>query len=167
MINPLHYQAYHPVDVVNGPGTRCTLFVSGCEHRCVGCYNAKTWRTDSGHRFTRDIEEHIIRDLNDSRIPKAGLSLSGGDPLHHVNVPRIKKLVDRVRALCPDKTIWCWTGYRIEELNASQRNIVECCDMLIDGRFVASLVDKSLPWRGSRNQRMLNRQMIQDFFHSH
>ena len=35
----MNYHQYYPVDIVNGPGTRCTLFVSGCVHECRGCYN--------------------------------------------------------------------------------------------------------------------------------
>jgi organic radical activating enzyme len=30
----MNYHQYYPVDIVNGPGTRCTLFVSGCVHEC-------------------------------------------------------------------------------------------------------------------------------------
>jgi anaerobic ribonucleoside-triphosphate reductase activating protein len=66
----MHYNNYYPVDVVNGPGTRCTLFVSGCVHQCRGCYNKSTWRLDSGHAFTQEMEDNIINDLNDTRIKR-------------------------------------------------------------------------------------------------
>jgi len=89
----MNYHQYHPIDVVNGPGTRCTLFVSGCEHNCKGCYNQSTWSLRSGHPYTQDLEDRIIADLNDTRIPKRGLSLSGGDPLHPQNVSAILHLV--------------------------------------------------------------------------
>ncbi|MCG7588211.1 4Fe-4S cluster-binding domain-containing protein, partial [Photobacterium sp. OFAV2-7] len=82
----MNYLNYYPVDVVNGPGTRCTLFVSGCEHQCRGCYNKNTWRLDCGHPFTQEMEDQIISDLNDTRIKRRGLSLSGGDPLHPANL---------------------------------------------------------------------------------
>jgi anaerobic ribonucleoside-triphosphate reductase activating protein len=48
----MNYHQYYPVDIVNGPGTRCTLFVSGCVHECPGCYNKSTWRLNSGMPFT-------------------------------------------------------------------------------------------------------------------
>ncbi|MBB1381372.1 4Fe-4S cluster-binding domain-containing protein, partial [Shewanella sp. SR41-2] len=59
----MHYSAYHSVDVINGEGTRCTLFVSGCEHGCKGCYNQSTWRVDAGHVFSQALEDQIIDDL--------------------------------------------------------------------------------------------------------
>ena len=94
----MNFHQYYPVDIVNGPGTRCTLFVSGCVHECPGCYNKSTWRLNSGKPFTKEMEDKIIADLNDTRIKRQGISLSGGDPLHPQNVPEILKLVQRVRA---------------------------------------------------------------------
>jgi len=148
----MNYHKYYPVDVVNGTGTRCTLFVSGCIHQCRGCYNQSTWKTDSGNLFTKELEDQIINDLNDTKIRRRGLSLSGGDPLHPNNVPTILKLVQRVRKECPNKTIWMWTGYKLNELNESQKEIVQYLDVLIDGKFVQELKDPALEWRGSSNQ---------------
>lgn len=148
----MNYHQYYPVDVVNGPGTRCTLFVSGCVHECVGCYNKSTWRLNSGVPFTQDMEDQIITDLNDTRIPRQGLSLSGGDPLHPQNVPAILQLVKRVRNECEDKDIWLWTGYLLSELTEQQMQVVGLINTLIDGKFVQALRDPSLQWRGSSNQ---------------
>ncbi|KNC14065.1 ribonucleoside-triphosphate reductase [Pantoea sp. RIT-PI-b] len=145
---------YYPVDIVNGPGTRCTLFVAGCEHQCRGCYNQSTWRLDSGEPFTLELEEQLIADLNDRRIPRQGLSLSGGDPLHPHNVPHIRRLVKRVRQECPDKDIWLWTGYEMAELSDAQREVLNEIDVLIDGRFIEAEKDARLLWRGSRNQKV-------------
>lgn len=148
----MNYHQYYPVDVVNGPGTRCTLFVSGCEHQCRGCYNQSTWRLDSGHLFTPQLEDQIIADLNDSRIYRRGLSLSGGDPLHPRNLAAVLRLVQRVRTECPGKDIWLWSGYELDQLSAAQREVTENIDVLIDGKFEKSLADPSLEWRGSSNQ---------------
>lgn len=148
----MHIHRYYDVDIVNGPGTRCTLFVAGCEHQCRGCYNQSTWRLDSGVPFTLAMEEQLLADLQDTRIPRQGLSLSGGDPLHPHNVPHIRRLVTRVRQTCPCKDIWLWTGYRMQELNAAQRAVLDYLDVLIDGRFVEEEKDATLQWRGSRNQ---------------
>ena len=95
----MNYHQYYPVDIVNGPGTRCTLFVSGCVHECPGCYNKSTWRVNSGMPFTAEMADRIIADLNDTRIKRQGLSLSGGDPLHPQNVADILKLVHDVQPL--------------------------------------------------------------------
>lgn len=148
----MNYHQYYPVDVVNGPGTRCTLFVSGCEHQCRGCYNQSTWRTDSGHPFTQAMEDQIIADLNDPRIRRRGLSLSGGDPLHPANVSAILALVKRVKAECPGKDIWLWTGYTLAELTPEQQAVIPCIDALVDGKFVQEQADPGLVWRGSANQ---------------
>ncbi|KAB7653669.1 anaerobic ribonucleoside-triphosphate reductase-activating protein [Plesiomonas shigelloides] len=148
----MNYHQYYPVDVVNGPGTRCTLFVSGCEHQCRGCYNQSTWRTDSGHPFTQAMEDQIIADLNDPRIRRRGLSLSGGDPLHPANVSAILELVKRVKAECPGKDIWLWTGYTLAELTPEQQAVIPYIDALVDGKFVQEQADPGLVWRGSANQ---------------
>ncbi|PKF50422.1 anaerobic ribonucleoside-triphosphate reductase-activating protein [Enterovibrio nigricans] len=148
----MNVHQYYPVDVVNGEGTRCTLFVAGCEHQCRGCYNQSTWSLDSGSLFDQAMEDKIIADLNDARIKRRGLSLSGGDPLHPANVETILKLVQRVKAECEGKDIWLWTGYTLAELTDAQREVVQLVDVLVDGKFEKDLADPSLPWRGSSNQ---------------
>lgn len=148
----MNYHQYHPVDVVNGEGTRCTLFVAGCEHHCKGCYNQSTWRVDSGHLYTQALEDRIIADLLDTRIQRRGLSLSGGDPLHPANITAIEHLVTRVKRECPDKDIWLWTGYTLDQLSEAQRAITKHIDVLIDGKFEQSQYDPELLWRGSANQ---------------
>ena len=135
---------YYDVDIVNGPGTRCTLFVSGCEHQCRGCYNQSTWRLDSGVPFTLEMEERLL----------AGLSLSGGDPLHPHNVPHVRRLVKRVKQTCAGKDIWLWTGYDMQALSPAQRAILPWIDVVIDGRFEEAERDATLLWRGSRNQKI-------------
>lgn len=140
----MNYHQYHPIDVVNGPGTRCTLFVSGCVHQCRGCYNQSTQRLDSGHLFTQELEDHIIADLNDERIKRRGLSLSGGDPLHPANVADVLKLVKRVKSECQGKDIWMWTGYELDELDEKQKEVLNYIDTLIDGRFEQEKADPSL-----------------------
>ncbi|UKE82575.1 anaerobic ribonucleoside-triphosphate reductase-activating protein [Pectobacterium colocasium] len=148
----MNYHQYYPVDVVNGPGTRCTLFVAGCVHECVGCYNKSTWRLNSGQPFTQEQEDRIIADLQDTVIPRQGISLSGGDPLHPQNVPDILRLVERIRAECPGKDIWVWTGYVLTELTPAQQRVVDLINVLVDGKFVQDLKDPALIWRGSSNQ---------------
>ncbi|MNQ83455.1 anaerobic ribonucleotide reductase-activating protein [compost metagenome] len=98
------------------------------------------------------MSDRIIGDLNDTRIKRRGLSLSGGDPLHPANVPQVLALVKRVRAECPGKDIWCWTGYLLGELSPAQRELVCLLDVLVDGKFEKGLADPGLLWRGSSNQ---------------
>lgn len=148
----MNYHKYYPIDVVNGEGTRCTLFVSGCSHACRGCYNATTLDPKSGFHFSQRLEDQIIADLNDTRVPRRGLSLSGGDPLHPSNVRHVLKLVKRVKRECIGKDIWLWSGFRIDELDDVQKKVLKYVDVFIDGRFERDLHDPSLDWRGSSNQ---------------
>ncbi|HCD1085968.1 TPA: anaerobic ribonucleoside-triphosphate reductase-activating protein [Proteus mirabilis] len=148
----MNYHQYYPVDVVNGPGTRCTLFVAGCVHQCRGCYNKSTWSLTSGKPFTQEVEDQIIADLQDTRIKRQGLSLSGGDPLHPQNLSAILKLVKRVKTQCTEKDIWVWTGYLLADLTPEQQEVVSYINVLIDGKFVQELYDPALLWRGSSNQ---------------
>lgn len=155
----MNYSAYYPIDVVNGTGTRCTLFVSGCTHFCKGCYNKQTWSFDNGSPFDKNIEDRIIEDLNDQRIVRNGISITGGDPLHPRNIDAVIALIDRIKKECSkDKSIWCWTGYKIEELlDLGEKYIylLKNVDVIIDGKFVMEKKDPSLPWRGSSNQRII------------
>lgn len=150
----MNYHKYYPVDVVNGPGTRCSLFVSGCIHKCKGCYNSSTWKPDSGIPFTQEVEDQIIADLKSVKIPLRGISLSGGDPLYPENLPTILKLLKRIRKECAEKDVWAWTGYLLEELDEQQAEVIQYVDVLIDGKFVEALKDANLVWYGSSNQRI-------------
>ena len=127
----MNYFKYFPIDVVNGEGTRCTLFVCGCEHYCHGCYNQATWPFDAGFAFEKDLEDQIVADLCDTRIKRRGLSLSGGEPLHPRNFEAVYSLLMRVRNECPpQKDVWMWTGYTLAELSADQKRIVDLVDVL-------------------------------------
>lgn len=148
----MNYLQYYPVDVVNGEGTRCTLFVSGCTHRCRGCYNQKSWSFSAGSAFDETMAQQIIDDLNDTRIKRQGLTLSGGDPFHPHNIPTLLKLVKRVKTECSNKDIWAWTGYVLGDFTPLQRELLAYVDVLIDGKFEQDLYDPSLIWRGSSNQ---------------
>lgn len=147
----MNYHQYYPVDIVNGPGTRCTLFVSGCVHECPGCYNKSTRRLNSGLPFTTEMADRIIADLNDTRIKRQDLPFRRRS-LHPQNVPEILALVRRILAECPGKDIWVWTGYKLDELNDAQREVVDLINVLVDGKFVEDLKDPALIWRGSSNQ---------------
>ena len=97
-------------------------------------------------------KEQILRDLKDTRIKRQGLTLSGGDPLHPRNVETLLQLVQRIKRECSDKDIWVWTGYKLDELDEYQRQMLPYIDVLVDGKFIQELADPALPWRGSANQ---------------
>ena len=154
----MNYHRIYKNDMVNGEGVRTTLFVSGCDHACRGCYNKSTWNPNSGERFTQQQVNEILESLMPDHI--AGLSLTGGDPLHDDNLVPILMLVQTIREVFGnDKNIWLWTGYTKQELeeatgiNANlRRNIIKRIDVLIDGKFEQDKFEHGLPFRGSTNQ---------------
>lgn len=148
----MYYSAIKPVDIANGPGVRVSLFVSGCPHRCKGCFNAETWAYDHGTPFTNDTISDIITLMKPSWI--RGLSLLGGEPLAPQNVGEVQKLVSAVKAAYPNKDIWCYTGYTWDAIK--NLSIVPCLDVLVDGPFIEAEKDITLRFRGSRNQRIIN-----------
>lgn len=161
----MNYSKYYPVDAVNGEGLRATLFVSGCTHGCHGCYNKATWSPTSGQPFNKEMEDRIIADLKSTTVPLAGLSLTGGDPLHEANIHAVLRLCRRVRAECPDKTIWLWTGYTLKDLEEvrfsdkiglARLAILDEIDVLVDGKYIEAEADPELLYRGSHNQLIHN-----------
>lgn len=152
----MNYQTIIKDDLVNGEGIRCSLFVSGCSHGCVGCFNESAWDYRSGSEYTKDTEEIILNELNKKYVN--GLTLLGGDPLMKKNIDVVLNLCRTVKEKYPDKNIWCWTGYTLDEVQSNHaKDILKYVDVLVDGKFEESKKDLTLPHRGSRNQRVLKR----------
>ncbi len=152
-------------DIANGLGVRTSLFVSGCTHRCSGCFNEIAWDFNYG----TEITEETIKTLLDSCRPSyiAGLSLLGGEPMEPSNQRALLPLVRQFKEQYPGKTIWCYTGYTYETdlVNSdgaahceATEPLLQCIDILVDGKFEQDLYDISLKFRGSRNQRILQLQ---------
>ena len=151
----MRYGEIKKCDIANGEGVRVSLFVSGCTHHCKGCFNEATWDFDYGKEFTQETEEEILKALEPEYVN--GLSVLGGEPFEPQNqrvlVPFLKKVKERY----PGKTIWCYTGYTYEEIQANPRlnASLPYIDVLVDGRFEQALFSPYLEFRGSSNQRIL------------
>ena len=158
----MNYATIKWADVANGPGVRVSLFVSGCTHRCPGCFNEEAQDFAYGQPFTRAEEDRIVRALLPDHIK--GLSLLGGEPFEPDNQRALLPLLRRVKAEYPGKEVWCYSGYTLEnELWRDSRARCECTDemlslidVLVDGPFVQEQKDLNLRFRGSANQRILN-----------
>ena len=157
----MNYAAIKWADVANGPGVRVSLFVSGCTHHCPGCFNEEAQDFSFGQPFTRAEEDRIIAALAPDHI--RGLSLLGGEPFEPDNQRALLPFLRRVKESYPDKGIWCYSGYTLEELLSPSRARCECTgemlsliDILVDGPFVEARKDLNLRFRGSGNQRILN-----------
>ena len=150
----MKYQTIIKDDLVNGEGIRCSLFVSGCSHGCENCFNESSWDYRSGYEFGTDTINQILDELSKKYV--SGLSLLGGDQLMPKNISTVIELCKIVKEQYPDKNIWCWSGYTLNEIiNNHAVPVLEYIDVLIDGKFKEELKDLSLPYRGSRNQRIL------------
>ncbi len=134
----MNYADIRPIDVANGPGVRVSLFVSGCPHRCPGCFNPETWDFQYGQGFGEEQVRSILDLLRPGYI--RGLTLLGGEPMAPANQPEVLFLVRRVRQELPGRDIWCYTGYLYEELAAGRvgpldRELLHELDVLVDGPF--------------------------------
>ena len=150
----MNYCGLKKTDIANGPGVRVSLFVSGCRNRCPGCFQPETWDFSYGEPFTEQTEEEIIHALHPRWIQ--GLSLLGGDPMEPENQAVLLPFLRRVKAELPEKDVWLYTGYRLEDVRESP--LLPYVDTVVDGPFVAEQKDVSLAFRGSRNQRIIHLQ---------
>ncbi len=160
----MNYATVKWCDIANGEGVRISLFVSGCTHRCKNCFNEIAWDFSYGELFDQKIQEKILNELGSGYI--AGLSLLGGEPLEPENQKALLPFVREVKKRYPQKTIWCYTGFVLDEktgeLTATHKNtpdtkeLISLFDILVDGPFVEELKDIRLKFRGSSNQRVID-----------
>ena len=148
-------------DVANGPGVRVSLFVSGCTHRCKGCFNSEAWDFSYGEIFTKEQEDKILEALSPAYIK--GFSLLGGEPFEPDNQKALYEFLERIKKAYPEKSIWCYSGYDFEADLLSGRvgdwaitkRMLSSIDVLVDGKFVEELKNPSLRFKGSENQRII------------
>ena len=146
-------------DIANGPGVRVSLFVSGCTHRCPGCFNEVAWDFNYGEPFTQETIDSILEMLKPSYIK--GLTLLGGEPFEPENQGAIVELLRQVKKAYPDKSIWAFSGYLFDRDILSGRlgdtsEYLSYLDVLVDGPFVMAKKNLSLRFRGSENQRLID-----------
>ena len=158
----MNYAAIKNCDIANGPGVRVSLFVSGCTHRCPGCFNEVAWDFQYGEPFTEKTIESILSMLKPAYI--RGLTLLGGEPFEPQNQGPVLELVRRIKQELPEKSIWAFSGYlfdrdimsgRLGEWEIT-RELVGYLDVLVDGPFVQAKKNLSLRFRGSENQRLID-----------
>lgn len=151
-------------DTANGPGIRVVVWFQGCEHHCKHCHNPETWNPNRGTPFTIERMKEILDACDKPYI--AGITLSGGDPLHPDNAWAALLLVLHFRKRFKDtKDIWVWTGYTWEELEEREERLgysdfysspLGMIDVLVDGKYIEEQKDISLPYCGSKNQRVID-----------
>lgn len=158
----MNYAVIKDCDIANGPGVRISLFVSGCTHRCPGCFNEIAWDFNYGTPFTEETENKILSML----VPRyiKGLSLLGGEPFEPQNQPALVQLLRRVKSEYPEKTVWAYTGFLFDRdllsgalgSQSVTDEFLSYVDVLVDGPFVQAKKDLTLRFRGSSNQRIID-----------
>ncbi len=157
----MNYGQIKNCDIANGEGVRVTLFVSGCTNRCEGCFQPQTWDFCYGQPFTRETEDLIINMLAPDYIN--GLTLLGGEPFEPQNQRALLPFVKRVKKAYPNKNIWAFSGFTLEQLLESEPHprcevtdeLLNLIDVLVDGRFELDKKNIRLKFRGSENQRII------------
>ncbi len=157
----MKYATVKKNDVANGPGIRVSLFVSGCRHGCRGCFNREAWDFGYGNEYTKEKEQEILDACSAQYID--GLSLLGGEPFEPENQADVYELISSFKERYPNKTVWCYTGFTLDEISENSRASTEISermlsfiDVLVDGRFEEGKKDLSLRFRGSSNQRIID-----------
>lgn len=165
----MHYGEIKNYDIANGPGVRVSLFVSGCRNACENCFQPETWDFRYGSEFTAESAEEIYEALRKEYI--SGLTVLGGEPLEPENQKDLLPFLKDVRKRFPQKTIWLYSGFTLEELegNGSRAacgkttyDILSLIDVLVDGRFIEEEKDITLRFRGSANQRLIDMKRTRD-----
>ena len=157
----MHYATIKNCDIANGPGVRISLFVSGCTHRCKGCFNEVAWDFEYGEVFTEETVNTILEMLKPDYI--RGLTLLGGEPFEPQNQGEIVKLLRRIKEIYPGKSIWAFSGYLFERITSGTlgewditKEFLSYLDVLVDGPFVEEKKNLNLQFRGSENQRLID-----------
>lgn len=159
----MNYASIRNNDIANGEGVRVSLFVSGCDFHCPGCFNPEAQNFEYGERFDSEVAERIVQMVSEPTI--SGLSILGGDPLCQSvdGLMTLSMLCNRVRFR--GKTVWLWTGFAWEDIfslpcrdtqHLYQKFLVDYCNVIVEGPFRQELADRKLVWRGSANQRVID-----------
>lgn len=159
----MNYCQLKKCDIANGEGVRTVLFVSGCTNHCEECFQPQTWDFGYGLPFTKEVENEIIASCSPYFIN--GLTLLGGEPFEPLNQRALTPFLHRFREECPQKTVWCFTGFTLDDelwrVGSYPRcevtdEMLSLIDVLVDGRYEKEHKDISLRFRGSSNQRLID-----------
>lgn len=148
----MRYNKIRKMDIADGPGVRVSIFLQGCTFNCKNCFNPETHDFNGGEEFTDETIQEVL-DLCDKEFI-TGLSILGGEPMHPLNIKGTIKLAKAFKERYPDKTIWSWSGFLID--NIVDKEVLNYLDVLVDGQYVDELHNPTLKWCGSENQRVID-----------
>lgn len=151
----MRYSSIREMDISNGKGIGVSLFVQGCRKRCHGCYNQDTWDFCGGKEWTQEVEDKFLQLVTQHYVTR--FSILGGEPAEYAH--ELMHLIAKVKSIKPSIKVWIWSGYTFDEIMSSRERskMLLQADYLIDGRYIETLKDLSLPFRGSSNQKIHQR----------
>lgn len=135
------------------------MFLAGCRHHCPGCFNPEAWDFGAGVPFS-EVEDEILASMEPPYVD--GVSILGGEPLEPENQEELAGFLERCKERFPDKDVWLWTGFVLDDLIGSRaqtehlERVLSFVDVIVDGPFVESRKDLTLRFRGSANQRVID-----------
>jgi len=173
----MRYSSIHNLDISNGEGVGVSLFVQGCPFHCFNCFNSETWDFNGGKEWTEEIKDKFMKIIDRPYIKR--VSFLGGECLAEQNLDGVLDLIKEIRISFSEKTIWLYTGFRWEklimydsynsfiplesnlrkdiyELYIKRHQIIELCNIVVDGEYIDEQKDLTLKWRGSKNQRVID-----------
>lgn len=155
----MRYASIRTMDVSDGEGVGCSLFVQGCHFHCKNCFNQSTWDFNGGKEWTKDTKEKFLELVNRPYITR--VSILGGEPLADENIEDVSDLISQIPL---NKKVWLYTGYVYENMDSDRKLVSNSVDVLVDGQYVDELKDMNLPFRGSSNQRLIDIKKTLDSF---
>lgn len=154
----MNFFGYIEDDANNGTGIRLTIFISGCNHNCDGCHSPESHDFHYGKEFTIKEQDNILDIFENESMIYDGITISGGDPIYSYD--EVLEFIKRFKSRFPDKTVWLYTGFELEDVKSIAsmfpENILDYIDTIVTGPFIKELKDLSLKFMGSSNQKIIN-----------
>lgn len=158
----MNYLKIEKASISNGLGFRVVLFCAGCTLRCKGCFNPESWDFEAGKPFDDKAKEFLFEQLGKPYIK--GITFSGGHPIDKYNLWSIHSLISEIKKKFPSKDIWLYTGLEISYEYFAPNDMdltipdatLKMCDVVVDGPYIEEQRDITLPFRGSKNQRLID-----------
>lgn len=158
----MNYSEIKYLDHSNGAGFRTSLFLSGCNRHCPGCFNPETWDFNSGNKFDDSVKEAILKSLEPDYV--SGISILGGEPFEWENQIELLFFLEDVKYFYPQKDIWIFTGFTLEELLKKAKfsvitsGLLNLTDVLKVGPYMAEKHIDGNHFFGSSNQMLIDMQ---------
>ena len=154
----MNFFGYIEDDANNGTGIRLTIFISGCNHNCDGCHSPESHDFQYGKEFTVEEQDNILDIFENESMIYDGITISGGDPIYSYD--EVLEFIKRFKSRFPDKTVWLYTGFELEDVKSIAsmfpENILDYINTIVTGPFIKELKDLSLKFMGSSNQKIIN-----------